>query len=141
MKIEDIMKISKKRYATTDDGNMEEYLGIKLDHSEDSIRMSRHLLIERIIDAVPGIRKANHVKYSALPSMIITKDDNGEKRKENWNYRSLIGRLNFLTNSLHLELEFAVHPCTRFYNPKRVHAQVVRRRIQYIISTRRDSDS
>ena len=50
--------------------------------------------------------------------------------------------LNLLTNFSHPELVFAVHQCTRFCNyQKRTHAQAVRRIIQYLISTRRDSDS
>ena len=101
---------------------MEEYLGIKLEHTDDSTRMSQSLLIERIIDAVPGMNKANPVIYPALPSVILTKDEMGENRKEKWNYRSLVGMLNFLTNSSHPELAFAVHQCPRFCNnPKGIH--------------------
>ena len=141
-KIEDTITCLRKRYAITDEENMEEYLGIKLEHTGDSIRMSQPLLIERIIDAVPGMRKANPVKYPALPSVILTKDENGNIRREHWNYRSLIGMLNFLTNSSHPELAFAVHQCARFCNdPKRIHEQAVRRIIQYLLSTKRGTDS
>ena len=66
--------------------------------------MSQPLLIERIIDFIPGMRHANPVNYPALPSVILTKDEHGEKRRENWHYRSLVGMLNFLTNSSHPEL-------------------------------------
>ena len=89
-KIAQTMESLKKRYAITDEGKMEEYLGIKLEHTDDSIRMSQPLLIERIIDAVPGMNKANPANYPALPSIILTKDEKGEDRKEKWNYRSLV---------------------------------------------------
>ena len=60
-----------------------------------------------------------------------------EKRKEKWNYRSLVGMLNFLTNSSHPELAYVVHQCTKFCNnPKRIHEQAIKRIIQYSLSTR-----
>ena len=68
------MESLKERYAITDEGEMEEYLGIKLEHTDNSIRMSQPLLIERIIDAVPGMNKANPANYPALLSIILTKD-------------------------------------------------------------------
>ena len=64
------MELLKRKYAITDEGNMEEYLGIKLEHSGNEIRMSQPLLIERIIDSIPGMRHANPVNYPALPSVI-----------------------------------------------------------------------
>ena len=111
---------------------MDEYLGIQIERTKDTIRMSQPLLINRIIEAIPGMKKANPIKYPALPSVILTKDTDGAERKEHWNYRSLIGMLNFLTNSTHPELSFAVHQCARFCNdPKMVHEQAVKRIIQY----------
>ena len=56
-KIEETIKSLVKKYAITDEGTMEKYIGIKLEHLEDIIWMSQPLLIERIIDAVPGMRK------------------------------------------------------------------------------------
>ena len=127
-----ILELSRKNYTITYEGEMEEYLGIQLERTDDTIRMSSPLLINRIIKAIPGMKKANPVKYPA----ILTKETNGEERKEHWNYRSVIGMLNFLTNSTHPELSFAVHQCARFCNdPKMVHEQVVKRIIQYLLST------
>ena len=75
-----------------------------------------------IIGAVPGMINENPVYYPALPSIILTKDEAREKMRENWNYRSLIGMLNFLTNSSQLELKYAARQCVCFYNdPKRAH--------------------
>ena len=49
--------------------------------------------------------------------------------------------LNFLTNSTHPELSFAVHQCARFFNDtKMVHEQAVKRIIQYLLSTVRKDD-
>ena len=85
-KITQTMELLKRKYAITDEGNMEEYIGIKLEHSGNEIRISQPLLIERIIDSIPGTRHANPVNHPALPYVILTKDEHGEKRKENWHF-------------------------------------------------------
>ena len=108
------MNALRKRYTITDEGQMDEYLGIKLEHSDNKIRMTQPLLINRIIEAIPGMTKANPSKIPALPSVILTKDETGPSRKEKWHYRSLIGMLNFLVNSTHPKLAYAVHQCARF---------------------------
>ena len=98
--------------------------------------MSQPLLINRIIDAIPGMRKAAPRKSPAATTNHLTKDEHGPARKESWNYRSVIGMLNFLVNSTHPELTFAVHQCARFCaNPKHSHEQAVKNIIRYIIGT------
>ena len=76
-----IMGSLKERYDITDEGKMEKYLDIKLEHIDDSMRMRQPLLIERISDAVPGVNKSNPVNYPALPSVILTKDEKAENIK------------------------------------------------------------
>ena len=51
-----------------------------------------------------------------------------------WNYRSVIGMLNYLVNSTHPELGFAVHQCARFCaDPKRSHEHAVKRIVKYLL--------
>ena len=82
-KIADTLVELRKKYTITDDGNMEEYVGIQLKYTGNSIRISQPLLIERIIDTSPGMRNTNPVNYLALPSVILTKDEQGPERVEN----------------------------------------------------------
>ena len=53
---------------------MDEYLGIKLEHSGNQIRMTQPLLIDRIIEAIPRMKMANPSNIPAHPSVILTKD-------------------------------------------------------------------
>ena len=70
--------------------------------------------MDRILKVIPGMDKAyEHIIPSATTS-ILTKDVSGKGRQENWNYRSIVGMLNFLVNSTHPELYHAVHRCARF---------------------------
>lgn len=50
----------------TDEGEMEDYLGIQLERTNNTIRMSQPLLINRIIEVTPGMKKSNPVKYSNI---------------------------------------------------------------------------
>ena len=130
-------ELENRKYKLTDEGSMEEYLGIQIDHNTDgSFRMSQPFLIQRIIEFIPGMTEARSTKSPACSSVVLTKDIDGEPRKEQWNYRAIIGMLNYLVNCTHPELSFAVHQCARFCNdPKRVHEQAVKRIIRYLLST------
>ena len=130
-------ELEKRKYKLTDEGSMEEYLGIQIDHNTDgSFRMSQPFLIQRIIEFIPGMTEARSAKSPACSSVVLTKEIDGEPRKEQWNYRAIVGMLNYLVNCTHPELSFAVHQCARFCNdPKRVHEQAVKRIIRYLIST------
>ena len=78
----DNMKFLEKVYTITDVKDMEECVGVIFDHYGDSIRISQPLLIERIIDAVPGMRHVNPVKYPVFPSTVLTQYEAREKREK-----------------------------------------------------------
>ena len=72
--------------------------------------------------------KANPTKIPAIPSIILTKNKAEPPRKEKWHYRSVIGMLNFLVNSTHPELAYAVQQCARFCDePKVSHEKAVKK--------------
>ena len=127
----------KKNFDITEEGDIEEYLGIQIDHESGFMRMSQPNLINRIINAIPGMDKANPKPIPMSPTLIMTKDINGKIRQEDWNYRSLIGMLNYLVNTTHPELAYSVHQCAIFYNdPKHSHEQAVKDIARYLINTR-----
>jgi len=76
----------KERYTITDNYKTEEYLDIHLEHTDNNIRMSQPLIIERINDVIQGMRQVNAITYPALPSTILIKNKDGTERKENCNY-------------------------------------------------------
>ena len=115
----------------TDEGNIE------TDHEPGFLRMSQPNLINRIINAVPGMDKANPKPILMSPTIVMTKDLNGKERQETWNYQSLIGMMNYLVNTTHPELAYSVHQCARFCNDsKHCHEQAVKDIIRYLINTR-----
>ena len=106
-------ELERRKYSLTDEGTMEEYLGIMISHNDNgSYHMSQPLLTKRIVQSVPGMADTRVFKIPACSSIIITKDVAGESRKEQWNYRSFIGMLNYVINCTHPEMSFVVHQCT-----------------------------
>ena len=78
------------------------------DNDDGSITVSQPNLLKRIIEALPGLKDANPANTPALLTVMLTKDVDGKPRKVNWNYRSIVGILNFLAKSAHLEIAYAV---------------------------------
>ena len=98
-------------------------------------------LIKRIIEAIPGIDKANPKSITMSPNIILTKDKSGKEKQEKWNHRSLIGMLNYLVNTEYPELAYSVHQCARFCNePKYSHEQAVKEIIRYPFNTKIDPE-
>ena len=120
-------ELKDRKLKLTIEGSMEEYLRIQIDHNNDSsFKMSLLFLIECIINFMSGMTEACSVQSPVTSSVVPTKDNDGKPRKEQRNYRAIIGMINYLTNCTNPELSFAVHQCTRFCNdPKRIHKQAV----------------
>jgi hypothetical protein len=66
----------------------------------------------------------NAFKEAATPKEILGHE--GEPRKTDWNYRSIVGQLNYLTGPSQGEIAFLVHQCMQFAaDPKRLHKKAL----------------
>jgi hypothetical protein len=99
--------------------------------------MTQPKLIQEIINDL-GL-KDNLVSKDtpALSSSILQPMLDGENYEEKWNYRSIIGKLNYLEKSTRPDIAYAVHKCARFAaNPKKEHAIAVKHIGRYLLSTK-----
>ena len=120
----------------TDEGSVENYLGVKVGKKQGSITLSQPFLIRRILDAVGGMENANVKSTPAQYKAILNKDLDGPQRKQEWSYRSVVGMLNYLVNCTRLDLLFSVHQCARFAaNPMLSHEQAIKRICRYLLGT------
>ncbi len=68
---------------------------------------------------------------------ILHQDVDGAPRVEQWNYRSIIGKLNYLANNTRPDISMAVHQCARFCsNPRAIHELAVKRIARYLLKTK-----
>jgi hypothetical protein len=124
-------------YLLEDQGNIQDYLGIhiKKDATLKTITMTQTGLIDSIIKDL-GLNNTSNSKTTPSDS-ILYPDIGGIPRQETWNYRSVIGKLNFLAQNTRLDISFAVHQCARFCtNPTALHELAVKRIARYLIYTK-----
>ena len=68
--------------------------------------------------------------HDTLADTILHRDKEGEQRKTEFHYRSIIRQLNYLAATTRPEIQFAVLQCTRFCDdPKMSHEKAVKRTI------------
>ena len=136
--IDNIIMSLKEDYDLTDEGNLNEYLGIKIEERQDGSRvLTQPLLMRRILMAV-GIdqRKKVRKKRKTPAIRVLQRDEGGHKRKQTWDYQSVVGMLNFLSRSTRPNLAFAVSQVARFLSsPMKSHEDAVMRICEYISNT------
>ena len=126
------------RFDITDEGDIDEYLGVQVTrHADGTISLTQPHLIDIII-ADMGFRANTKGKPTPAPSTILVgRDKDGEPHSESWDYRSIIGKLNFLEKSTRPDIAYAVHQCARFSSdPRASHSAAVRHIVRYLMSTR-----
>jgi hypothetical protein len=143
--IDKAIKDLRGKFTVEDEGSIEDYLGVQVNKSEDG---SIHLKQPQLIDAIlkdlnlldeNGERRPN-TKTMSNPSQVtklIGPDRDGEPFNEDWEYASMIGKLNFLCHTTRGDISYQVHQCARFMsNPKKSHALAVKQIGRYLLETR-----
>ena len=88
-----------ENYVLTDEGEIDKYLGVDIDKSKKgSIELRQSYLIQRCLEAMEANDKMN-MKRTPATKPLIHKDKDGSPRKHQWNYRQVIGMLNYLTST------------------------------------------
>jgi hypothetical protein len=114
-------------YDITDEGSLSDYLGVKIDQLEGGqMSLTQPHLIQQIIIDLGFLENTKGKKTPAVSTKILHRDVDGDDFEEEWSYRSVVGKLNFLEKSTRGDLSYAVHQCARFATcPKASHAEAV----------------
>jgi hypothetical protein len=136
--IQTILKELGEFFNITDEGEIDTYLGVKISRpTSDTIELTQPHLIQQILDDV-GMKPNTKTKDKAAPSStILRRDLDGKPFDEEWDYRSVLGKVNFLEKSSRPEIAYAVHQCARFSNnPKQSHANALKYLCRYLMATK-----
>jgi hypothetical protein len=130
----------RKDFALTIEGELKDYLGVRIAINKDgSIAMTQPRIIKRCL-ALVGMDRDASVKIHDTPAdatSILQSDSKGPERKQTWNYRAIIGLLNYLQGMTRPDISYAVHQCARFCaNPKSSHEIAVKRICRYLMGTK-----
>jgi hypothetical protein len=135
--IDTVIASLSKIFKLKDEGDVSAFLGVQItkDSHNRTISFTQPGLINQIIRDV-GILTSSKGKETPVDS-ILHPDLDGPSRVENWNYRSVIGKLNYLANNTRPDISMAVHQCARFTSaPKALHELAVKRIIRYLLATK-----
>ncbi len=111
--LDTVLTSLESEFVLTSQGSVGAYLGIDIQRtSEGHLELTQSGLINKIITAC-GLQDQS-AEHTTPATMILTSDSDGPPREHSWNYRSLIGMLNYLASSTRPDIAFAVHQCARF---------------------------
>lgn len=135
--IDSVITNLSKTFRLEDQGNVNDFLGIRIttEPTTKTITMTQTGLIESIIQDV-GLKQDSTIKHTPSDSILYA-DYTNTPREDSWNYRSVIGKLNFLAQNTRPDISFAVHQCARFCTkPTKLHEIAVKRIARYLLFTK-----
>jgi Reverse transcriptase (RNA-dependent DNA polymerase) len=134
----DTQGVVHRPYKMTSEGDLADYLGVKITRLPNGlIKLSQPHLIQQILDDLGMGANTKSQPTPAAPSVKLNRDLHGEPYDDDWHYRAVIGKLNFLEKSTRADLAYSVHQCARFaIDPKKSHAAAVKRIGRYLAGSR-----
>jgi hypothetical protein len=131
-----IEELRARHFALTDEGTLENYLGIEFVRSEKSIEAKQTGLIDKIISAT-GMTDCNSCSTPACSTSALSSDKDGPQFSEPWDYRSAVGMLLYVSGNTRPDIAFAVNQCARFcHSPKASHGKALIKIVRYLKGTR-----
>ena len=137
--IDQIIKdIKAAKLDITDEGDIQDFLGINIAMKKGEIHLTQPHLIEQVLkDLRMDGDKVNTKSIPAMTSRILTRDPDGEDFDKSFHYRSVIGKLNYLERGTRSDISYITHQCARFVeHPKESHAKAVRWLGRYLRATK-----
>ncbi len=126
-------------FVITSQEKVSDFLGVNIarDENNGSFVLTQQLLIKSILNDLGLKDDSNGRNTPALSSIILREYKESQPYNEKWNYRSVIGKLNYLEKSTRPDIAYAVHQCARFMeNPKVEHAKAIKAIGRYLLATK-----
>ena len=123
------LRTAEPRFNMENQGTVNDFLGIQVKHKKNGeIMLTQPQLIASILNDL-HLNKDNIItcKTPCLSTVLLHKDPKGQPMTNEFNYRSVIGKLNFLEKLTRPDIAYAVYQCARFSaDPKQSHADAVK---------------
>ena len=131
------MSTGHENFKYTHEPGTNNYLGVQVNYGQNgSFELKQTFLIEQILKLIEVSGEFNNQMSPAIKPQ-LHKDETGLEWKCKWNYRQVIGMLNYLHSSTWPDLAFVVHQAARFYeDPKLSHKCAVCRIATYLLGTK-----
>ena len=128
------MRMSSKKFRVKDLGNVKDFLGIQVTTRNDkTLTLNQPQLIDSILKDMKFQNNTKEKHIPALSLVILQKDTQGKPFNNDFHYRRVISKLNFLEKSTRPDISYAVHQCARFCkHPKQSHGDAIRHLCRYL---------
>lgn len=130
----------KAKLDITVEGDIQDFLGVNIERQDDgTIKLTQPHLIDAILK---DLRLDNDPRVKPKPtpassSKLLSRHTSSESFDKSFDYRSVIGKLNYLERATRCDISYIVHQCARFSaDPKVEHAKAVRWLGRYLLGTR-----
>ena len=135
-----IMDLQSRNFDIEDQGQLTDYLGVNVEQLSDGrIKLSQPHLIDEIICDMNLSPRSSDKSTPAASTQILHRDSAAPPFENKFNYRSVIGKLNFLEKSTCPDISYAVHQCARFSSDPRItHGEAVIRIARYLKSRQKE---
>ena len=111
--IGELLKNLSKTFKLTDEGGVKSYLSMNFrKYPNGTIKMSQHALIEKILNSL-GICDESKM-HDTPANVILIKYEDINWRKQEWHYSSVIGQMNYLSETTRPVIIFTVHQCAKY---------------------------
>ena len=134
-----INKMKKKiqsKWTTTDLGEPEKIIGIKIMKKNDSIIISQEKYVKNILKR-EGMDEANPVSMPMNPNEKIKPNPEGNEGNRSNSYAKLLRELQFLANGTGPDIAYAVNKLSAYTaNPSLQHSGAVKRILRYLKGTK-----
>lgn len=124
-----ITSIKKVGLEITVDTTVTDFLGVKItDKNDGTYELTQPQLINQILKDLRLLNSNVTGKGTpASPKQVLRKYEESEKFDGHFDYRSVIGKMNYLEKSTRPDISYAVHQCARFVSdPKLEHGKAVK---------------
>ena len=130
---------SKAKLDITIEGDLADFLGVNIDRKEDgSIHLTQPNLIQQILKDLR--LDGEEIKPKSTPaasSKLLSRHSTSKPFDRSFDFRSVIGKLNYLEKATRGDIAYAVHQCARFVaDPKVEHGEAVRWLGRYLAGTK-----
>jgi hypothetical protein len=129
-----VLTALRRDYHIREEGSVQDFLGVSLSQTADgNLTFQQPALLQSILFDL-GLQTCHPKPTPAIA--VLHPDHGGYGRTETWNYRSVIGKLNYLAQMTRPDISMAVHNCARFsIHPTYLHEQADKRISRYLFAT------
>ena len=120
------------------EGDVKDFLGTNIQKKKNGkMIMTQPHLIKQIWEGLGMDHCTKAKKLPALSSKILLNHQDSEDFDYSFQYRSIIGKLNYLEKGTRPDISYSTHQCARFVEqPKDEHGEAIRQIVRYLIGSK-----